>query len=263
MKIAVITGASSGMGREFVHQLDRQQEFDEIWAIARRTDRLEALSETVKAKVRPISLDLTKEESIEEYAKLLEAEKPDVRVLVNASGFGKFAATEDVPLEEYYSMIKLNDIALVGMTYKTLPYMSAGSEIYEISSMSAFQPVPYINVYGATKAFVLSFSQALAAEIAPKGIAVMAVCPFWTMTEFFKRAVDDDQVITYYSVMYKAEQIVTKALKDMKKRKKVSIFGKSARLQAFGVKHLPTNFVLKTWCKQQKKPYVKLKKVKK
>lgn len=260
MKIAVVTGASSGMGREFVRSFDGDERFDEIWVIARRLDRLEALRDEMRTPIRAISLDLTEEASIEEYGKLLEEERPDVRVLVNASGFGRFEATADVPLEEYYSMIKLNDTALVGMTYKTLPYMSEGSEIYEISSLSAFQPVPYINVYAATKAFVLSFSQALAVELAPKGIAVMAVCPYWTKTEFFDRAVKGEPVITYYSVLYTADQIVSRAVKDMKKRKRVSIFGRTARLQVFAVKHLCHDFVMKTWCRQQKKPYVTLKK---
>ena len=255
MKIAVITGASSGMGREFVFQLDRQHDFDEIWVIARRLERLEELKGKTRAKIRPISFDLTKKESIEEYAKMLETEKPEVEVLVNAGGFGKFAATTDVPLETYYSMIQLNDMALVGMTYKSIPYMKKGSQIYEMGSLSAFQPVPYINVYAASKAFVLSFSQGLSAELAPKGIDVMVVCPFWVKTEFFDHAVEDDSVITYYSHYYTAEQVVSRALKDMKKHKKVSVCGAAARLQVFAVKHLSHNFVMKTWCRQQKKPY--------
>lgn len=258
MKIAVITGASSGMGREFVLKLDAQKNFDEIWVIARRLERLQALGGETKAKIRPISLDLTKEESIEEYGRLLAEEKPEVTVLVNAGGFGKFAATEDVPLEEYYSMIKLNDMALVGMTYKTLPYMKSGAEIYQLGSLSAFQPVPYINVYAASKAFVLSFSRGLAAELSPRGIAVMAVCPGWVKTEFFDRAVSDDSVISYYNKYFTAEQVVIRALSDMKKRKTVSVCGASVRLQVFAVKHFPIDFVMKTWCNQQKKPWVKL-----
>lgn len=260
MKIAVITGASSGMGREFVHKLDAQQDFDEIWVIARRLDRLQALAGEVKAKIRAISLDLSKEESIEEYGRMLGEEKPDIRVLVNAGGFGKFAATEDIPLEEYYSMIKLNDMALVGMTYKSLPYMNSGAEIYQLGSLSAFQPVPYINVYAASKAFVLSFSRGLAAELSPRNIAVMAVCPGWVKTEFFNRAVDDDSVITYYNKYFTAEQVVDRAVRDMAKRKQVSVCGASIRLQVFAVKHFPIPFVMKTWCRQQKKPYVSLKK---
>ena len=90
MKIAVITGASSGMGREFVTALDKQKEFDELWLIARRREQLEELDKETRAKVRAIPLDLTKKESIEEYAALLEAEKPEISVLVNAGGYGKF-----------------------------------------------------------------------------------------------------------------------------------------------------------------------------
>ena len=99
MKIAVITGASSGMGREFVLQLSQEKQFDEIWVIARRTDRLQALQDEVKTKLRPISLDLTREESIAEYQRLLEQEKPEVDVLVNASGVGHFGTFSDMELE--------------------------------------------------------------------------------------------------------------------------------------------------------------------
>ena len=249
MKIAVITGASSGMGREFVFQLYSCHNFDEIWVIARRLDRLEELKGKTRAQIRPLSLDLTKKESIETYGKMLEEENPEIEVLVNAGGFGKFAATTDMPLETYYQMIELNDMALVGMTYKSIPFMKEGSQIYEMGSLSAF------HVYAASKAFVLSFSQGLAAELAPKGIDVMAVCPFWVKTEFFDHAVEDDSVITYYSHYYTAEQVVSRAIKDMKKHKKVSVCGAAARLQVFAVKHLSHNFVMKTWCRQQKKPY--------
>ena len=100
MRIAVITGASSGMGREFVKQLDAQNTFDEIWVIARRKDRLLSLADEVKAPIRPICLDLSVKESYDEYAALLAAEKPDVAILVNGSGFGRFGAFEDISLED-------------------------------------------------------------------------------------------------------------------------------------------------------------------
>ena len=132
-------------------------------------------------------------------------------------------------------------------------------EIYQLGSLSAFQSVPYINVYAASKAFVLSFSRGLAAELAPRGIAVMAVCPGWVKTRFFKRAVSDESVITYYNRFFTPEQVVLRALSDMKKRKKVSVCGFSVRLQVLAVKLLPHDLVMKTWCGQQKKPFVKLK----
>lgn len=251
MKIAVITGASSGMGREFVLQLSREKQFDEIWVIARRTDRLESLQGEVSTKIRPISLDLTREESIAEYQALLEKEKPVVDVLVNASGVGRFGTFSEMELDTLYRMIDLNTKAYVGMTYATLPYLTKGSEVYQLDSLSSFQPVPYICVYGATKAFVLSFSRALNVELKKRGIRMMAVCPGWVKTEFFDHAVKDD-TITYYNKFFTPEQVITRALKDMKRGRDVSICGFSVRVQVFFTKLLPHKLVMKIWCKQQK-----------
>ena len=252
MKIAVITGASSGMGKEFVLQLSREKQLDEIWVIARRKERLEALGSEVKTKIRPLALDLTQEESIEEYRKLLEKERPEVSVLVNASGFGRFGAFEAMELDTMYRMIDLNVKAYVGMTYATMPYLTNGSEVYQLDSLSSFQPVPYINVYGATKAFVLSFSRALNVEWKKKGIRVMAVCPGWVKTEFFDHAVTDD-TITYYNRFYTPDQVIKRAIRDMKKRRDVSICGFPVRAQVLATKLLPHRMVMKIWCKQQKK----------
>ena len=252
MKIAVITGASSGMGREFVLQLSREKQFDEIWVIARRTERLESLREEVKTPIRPLSLDLTKDESIDSYRALLEKEKPEVSVLVNASGIGKFGTFSDMKLEDMNRMIDLNCKAYVAMTYVTLPYLTTGSEVYQLDSLSSFQPVPYICVYGATKAFVLSFSRALNVELKKRGIRMMAVCPGWVKTEFFDHAVTDD-TITYYNKFFTPEQVITRALRDMKRGKDVSICGFSVRAQVFFTKLLPHKLVMRIWCKQQKK----------
>ena len=252
MKIAVITGASSGMGQEFAKRIEASEAFDEIWVIARRLERLEALADSISTKTRCIALDLTQKECLDEYAALLESEKPDVAVLVNGSGYGKFGAFCDMPLDEQLGMIDLNDKALVAMTYLTLPYMKEGGRIYQIDSLSSFQPVPYIGVYGATKAFVLSFSRALGVELKKRGIRVLAVCPGWVKTEFFDRAVSDD-TITYYNHFYTAEQVVTRAMKDMKRGRDVSICGFRIRAQVFFTKLLPHRLVMKIWCKQQKK----------
>ena len=254
MRIAVITGASSGLGREFVKRMDEKHELDEIWVIARRKDRLEELAQRadIRAKVRPIALDLTDINSIEEYKKMLEAEKPVVAVLVNAGGFGKFREACEVPLEEQYGMIDLNVRALTGMTHVTIPFMTSGTEVYQIGSLSSFQPVPYIAVYGATKAFVLSYSRALNSELKKKGVKMMAVCPGWVKTEFFDRAVTDD-TITYYNKYFTSEQVVDRAIRDMDKNKDVSVCGFSVRAQVLAVKILPHKLVMWIWKKQQKK----------
>ena len=152
MKIAVITGASSGMGRECAVQLDRLRKYDEIWVIARRGDRLLSLTGALRAKVRPVPLDLTADGSVAEYAKLLAEHQPDVKTLVNAAGFGLFGNFADLPLDEQLNMIDLNCKALVAMTHVTLPYMNEGGEIYEFASIASMQPIPFLNIYAATKA---------------------------------------------------------------------------------------------------------------
>ena len=175
MKIAVITGASSGMGRTFVEKLDKQQKFDEIWVIARRKERLLSLQENVSAKIRAIALDLTDFSSYKEYEDLLKEHNPTVQVLVNASGFGRFGANADISLKEKLEMCDLNDKAMVAITDLTLPYIPDGAEIYQIGSLSSFQPVPYIGVYAATKAFVLSYSRSLNVELKKRGIKKLKV----------------------------------------------------------------------------------------
>lgn len=191
MKIAIVTGASSGMGLEFAKGVDAEEKLDEIWLIARRRDRLEQLAGSLRAKARIVTLDLLDPESFKEYAAMLEAEKPLVSTLVNAAGFGRFALFEEVDLDTNLRMIDLNDKATVAMTQLTLPYMKRGSRVLNLDSLSAFQPVPYECIYGATKAFVLSFSRALNVELEPRGIRVMAISPGWVKTEFFDHAVSD------------------------------------------------------------------------
>ncbi len=253
-RIAVITGASSGMGRQFVLALDRQQPLDELWVIARHRAPLEALAGQTRATVRAIPMDLGQAASFDTYRDLLAAECPDVKVLVNAAGFGKFKPFTDLPLEEQLAMIDLNNKALVAITYLTLPYMHKGSCIYQLGSLSSFQPVPYINVYAASKAFVLSFTRALNVELKKQGrdIRVMAVSPGWVRTDFFDRAVEDD-TITYYNRFYTPQQVIHRALRDMKKGKDVSICGAAIRTQVRATKLMPHKLVMAIWCKQQKK----------
>lgn len=140
MNVAVITGASSGMGREFVYAIDKDMELDELWVIARREDRLLELQDKVRAKIRPVVLDLLDRDSLRVFAELLDKEKPCVKVLVNAAGFGLFGTYTEMDMEKQLQIIDLNDRALTGMTYITLPYMPDGAQIYNMGSMSSFQP---------------------------------------------------------------------------------------------------------------------------
>lgn len=256
MNIAIVTGASSGMGREFVLQLPQYVTVDEIWVIARREEALNALKKECSLPVRPIPLDLCDTEAFCVYEKLLKSEKPNVKLLVNAAGFGKFGAFHNIPLSDELRMIDLNCKALVAMTRLTLPYMKKGSHILQLDSLSAFQPVPYITTYGATKSFVLSYSRAMNAELKGSGIRMMAMNPGWVKTEFFNHAFQTShQEVQYFDRLYEAADVVSTGLKDLYKTKKdVSIHGLPVRNQVRLVKLLPHSIVMKVWLNQQKKP---------
>ena len=255
MSVAIVTGASSGMGKEFVLQLSAYVKVDAIWVIARREDALKQLQELVDVTVRPICLDLCKEESYDTFAQLLEEEKPDIKLLVNAAGFGKFGGFEQIPTQDDYRMIDLNCKALVAMTRLCLPYMNRGSHILQLDSLSAFQPVPYIATYGATKAFVLSYTRAVNEELKPKGIRMMSMNPGWVKTEFFDHALQTNSgEVQYYDRLWEAKDVVATGLHDLYKTKKpYSIHGLPVRNQVRLVKLLPHSLVMKVWVNQQKK----------
>lgn len=255
MNIAIVTGASSGMGKEFVKQLSCYVKVDEVWVIARREQALKELQALCPYPIRPLAFDLGKEESFSSISALLEKGQPDVKLLVNAAGFGKFGRFEKIPLADELGMIDLNCKALVAMTRIVLPYMHRGSHILQLDSLSAFQPVPFITTYGATKSFVLSYSRAMNAELKGTGIRMMAMNPGWVKTEFFGRAMETDNAdVQYFNHLYEADAVVATGLKHLYKTKKdVSVHGFPIRNQVRLVKLLPHKLVMKIWMRQQKK----------
>lgn len=140
--IAVITGASSGIGKKFTETLAEHGTFDEVWVIARREGRLEELKSKLPFPVRPIALDLSDVESHKKYAALLEEEKPRISLLINCSGFGKFCATLDTPLEENLNMVDLNCKAVMAMCQNSIPYMPEGAKIINIASVGGLSADP-------------------------------------------------------------------------------------------------------------------------
>ena len=250
MKIALITGASAGIGREFVRAVDRQESFDEIWVVARRQERLEELKAQCRNPIRPIPLDLSDTDNVSRIRALLEREKPEIRLLINAAGCGVFGPFADKELDKLLASARLNALTLTAMCHVCLPYMPSGSSIVNMGSNSAWQPVPYQAVYGASKSYVLNLSRALGRELKPRGIHVMCVCPGWIKTEFQKTA-QHDEYIRYVDRWYGPEEVARQALEDLKKKKTVSILGHPVRRQVRLVKFLPVKLVMDIWCRQQ------------
>lgn len=250
MRIAVVTGASAGIGREFVYAIDKQENLDEIWVIARRADRLEELKDKCRTPVRPIVLNLSELRVLDDYKAILESERPEIAILVNAAGFGVFGPFAEKDLQKQLSSATVNSLALTGMCHISLPYMKKGDCIINMGSNSSWQPVPYQAVYGASKSYVLNFSRALCRELKPKGIHVLCVCPGWIKTEF-QQVAHHDEYIRYVDRWYGPEAVVAQAMSDLKKKKMVSILGHPVRRQVRLVKFLPVKFVMDTWCRQQ------------
>ena len=178
MKIAIVTGASSGLGKEFVKQIEHlYKELDEIWVIARRRERLEELKSCMFTNVRILEGNLCEQNIYQELKVLLKEKEPDIRMLVNAAGFGKVGEVKKLSAEDQLDMIELNCKALTHMTKICIPYMTRGSRIVNVASAAAFCPQPSFSVYAATKSYVLSFSRSLRTELCDEEIFVTAVCP--------------------------------------------------------------------------------------
>lgn len=248
MKIAIVTGASSGLGRSFIRQLDKQGGLDEIWGVARRRERMEELAKELSIPMRSLALDLTKAESVETLRSLLKETGADVRVLVNSAGFGKFGTYADMTLQETGDMIDLNCRAAVALTAAAIPHMSRGARILEICSSAAFQPLPGFNVYAATKAFLLQYSRALRWEVAPRGIKVTAVCPGWIKTEFMDVAKDtkNGRTVRSYPFALRPETVARRALRDSHLLA-VTTCGLPALVQRVASKFLPHCFIMACW----------------
>ena len=248
MKIAVVTGASSGIGREFVRQLGYfYRSLDEIWVIARRRERLEGLGENSRFPVRIFCGDLTKKQIYKDLSAALAGTRPDIRMLVNAAGFGKSGSVEAVAAENIRAqtdMIDLNCRALTKITLLCLPCMGRGSRIVNLASAAAFCPQPQFAVYAATKSYVLSFSRSLGAELREKGICVTAVCPGPVDTEFFSVSGGLTNPLKKL-IMAEAEDVVRRALKDSRAGRSLSIFGLPMRAAFLGAKLVPHSLILR------------------
>lgn len=248
MKIAVITGASSGMGREFVLQTSfLYKNLDEIWVIARRKERLEELRKKSGIPLRIFPGDLTKKHVYKDYLTALEKFHPEVRLLVNAAGFGKSGTFHQIAQENrrsQTSMISLNCTALTRMTQMTLPVMGTGSRIINIASAAAFCPQPGFAVYAASKSYVLNFSRALGNELKFRGISVTSVCPGPVDTEFFNVSGNLSDPLKKLCLV-NASDVVHKALRDSRKRKNISVYGVQMKVLHLGAKIIPHGLILR------------------
>lgn len=244
--IVIITGASSGIGQEFAMQLDGiLHKMDELWLIARRKERLTELARLLDIPAKIIPMDVSDENDMRAFKKILEIEDVTVRMLINSAGFGLMGPFEKLDIDEQLEMLSVNCEALTEMTYYCIPYMRKNSRIIQIASSAGFLPQRNFAIYAASKAYVLSFSRALREELKSKKIWVTAVCPGPVETEFFDIAERPGSTLGIKKwTMVSAQKVVKEALLDSYDKKALSVC--SFPIKAFRVlsKAMPHSWLL-------------------
>jgi uncharacterized protein len=229
MSTALITGASSGIGAAFAEVLAKDRM--DLVLVARSEDRLQQLANTLQSihgiRVDVIVQDLTQPEAATVLYRAVAALGIEIDLLINNAGFGDYGSFGDRPRQKQLDMIALNVAALVDLTHQFLPQMQQrrSGSILNIASIAAFQPMPYMSVYAATKAFVLSFSEALWAENQNTGVHIMAVCPGPTESQFFEAADFPKTLASNSQSIASAEAVVQEALQALKNRQSNVVAG--------------------------------------
>ncbi len=223
MNIALIIGASSGMGRELARLVYREREVDELWLVARREDKLQEVKAECDKPVRIFALDVTNREAREKLSIALKEKNVKISWLFNCAGMGIYGDFSSTDGDKQINMISLNCEALTYITHVCLPYMSEDSHIVQLASAAAFLPQPRFAVYSATKAFVLAFSSAIGEELKGKKIHVTVACPGPVDTEFLEIAYNGSMPTKKKRLSSDCDFICRVILNSAKKRKRVVV----------------------------------------
>lgn len=249
-RIAIVTGASGGIGKEFTKLL-LQEEVDEIWAIARNQEKLTALREEFGDKIITIPKDLSKSTELLSIGELLNNQKPVIAYLINNAGIAKMGSYQDFTAHEIMDTININCSALAVLCTLCIPYMGKGSRILNISSASSFQPLPYLNLYAATKVFEKNYSRSLNVELTGTGITSTAVCPSWVDTDLLKKEVNGKKI--KFPGIVTPDRVAIKALKDAKRGKDMSVCTLYVKYLHMLAKIFPQINVMFSWVHSIKK----------
>ena len=249
MSIAIITGASSGIGAEFAKGYAGR--VDELWLVARRKEKMIELGESLGVNYRVITADLCTKEGIDAIREVLENEKPSVKYLVNAAGFGDFGAFDEIEESKVEMMIDLNVKAVVLITHMVIPYMERGGRIIQLGSGSCFAPLPYFNTYSSGKVFVLHYTKSLNFEIKKYGIRATCFCPGWVHTEFLGKATAKRGITRpredAMKPMLNCEKVVRGCIKASDKGRTMYVTNWYTKLQHLLFKILPDPILTHLW----------------
>jgi uncharacterized protein len=261
IKTALITGASGGIGLELARI--HASKGDNLVLVARSGDKLEEVKTELESKYKIIVCNIIKDLSVKDSAAEVfnEVKNRNIEVdyLINNAGFGDYGLFENTRWEKQKGMIDLNITALAHLTWLFIPGMKSrgGGKILNVASLASFQAGPSMSVYFATKAFVLSLSEALSNELIDKGITVTALCPGSTVSKFHEIALGDPALVKDRK-MQSAEEVALTGYNAMMKGKTLAIPGFKNKLMVFTTRFLPRAFVVRMIRRiQEKKNYFK------
>ena len=251
--IAIVTGASSGLGKEFVKLLSAKKGLDEIWIISRNEEKLKRFNNDTEKRSLSIRWTSPLENIKTFFGKNPSLKNCNIRYLINNAGFAKFCSYDDISIDESINMIDLNISGVVAMGLVCIPHMKKGSHILNIASQASFQPLPYQNIYSSTKAFVRNYTRALNVELREKGITATAVCPGWMKTGLYDRGIiDAKKAATNFTNMVTPDVVAKKALTDAEHGKDMSVYSTYVKTCHTIAKLLPQKTMMKLWLIQQR-----------
>lgn len=242
MKIGIISGASSGIGKAIARELDLLG-LDELWLIARNEEKLNNLKAELKTNVRCFSVNLAFDSAHQQINSALKEGKYEIVYLVNSAGVGYTGAFKDNSVKCISDMIDINCRGLSLLTSISLPFLTKEGKIINVASAAGFLPQADFAVYSATKSYVISFSRALRKELKPQGIHVCAVCPGPVDTDFFANLKEVKEYKKKYLIT--PEKVAKFAIKGVNKNKAICTTSLSISLLHLASKVLPTSLLLK------------------
>ncbi len=247
--LAIITGAGGGLGKAFTKYLI--DEVDEVWAIGRNSEKLNSLKDIFGVKIKGYSVDLSDIANLEIIKHELNNGEYTVKYLVNNAGSGRMAPSTDFSAQEIAAHVNTHNTSMAALCNICIPYMKNGSHIINVASQSAFQPVAYINLYAASKAFCYSYSRALNRELKEKGIVVTVACPGWIKTDLLQSEINGHK--TKFPHLAEPEDVAVKTIRDAKKGRDISVYSVYVRMMQFFSKIYPHKWVMTLWLKLIKK----------
>ncbi len=248
-RVAIVTGATGGIGIKFVERICLMDDIDEIWAVGRNKEKLNKLLEK-SSKVFPVDADLAVD-GVNVIADMIDRDKPDIRILINNAGIGYMGSYDDMGRNKVAACCTVNCTAPSELISIVLPFMKEGAKILNISSASSFQPNPYLTVYSASKVYLKNLSRALSVELKPRGITVTCVCPGWVDTGMLPKTKGGETI--KYNGLISPDLVVDKALRDCSRGKDMSVPGYFAKYFRFYSKITPASLVMKLWVNAIKK----------